>query len=81
MTHWQMAKEYDGRLNFMTNAWTSPNGKAFIALTVHFEENGAPACNLLDILELVQLHSRQNLATAIVNILDDFGISDKVRVS
>jgi hypothetical protein len=81
MTHWQMAKEYDSHLNFVTNAWTSPNGKAFIALTVHFEENGTPTCNLLDILELTQSHSEQNLATVIVNILDNFRISDKVRVS
>ena len=27
-------KEYDGELNFATDAWTSPNHRAFMAITV-----------------------------------------------
>ncbi|KAF8870858.1 hypothetical protein BD779DRAFT_1399002, partial [Infundibulicybe gibba] len=39
-------------LNFATDAWTSPNHKAFIAITVHFEINGVALCLLLDLVEV-----------------------------
>jgi hypothetical protein len=29
-------------LNFATDAWTSPNNKAYVAITVHFEQDGVP---------------------------------------
>ena len=35
---------------------------------------------LLDIVEVAESHSGLNLAAAFAKILDDFGISDKVRV-
>ena len=41
-------KEHEGELIFVTDAWTSPNHKAFIAVIVHFENNGEPMCMLLD---------------------------------
>jgi hypothetical protein len=65
-------------LSFATDAWTSPNHKAFIAVTVHFEINGAPSCMLLDIVEAAKSHSGANLAAEFAHILDEFGISDKV---
>ena len=34
---------------------------------------------LLDIVELARLHSGFNLVAAFAKILEDFGISDKVR--
>jgi hypothetical protein len=34
---------------------------------------------LLDIVEVAKTHSGINLAAAFAKILDDFGISDKVR--
>src|ERR1700728_4165267 len=72
-------KEHEGDLNFATDAWTSPNHKAFVALTVHFEANGIPMCLLLDLVEVAESHSGVNLAAAFAQVLDDFGISDKVR--
>ena len=60
------------------DAWTSPNHKAYIAVTIHFENEGVPVSMLLDIVELVQSHSGINLAAAFAKILEDFGISDKV---
>jgi len=33
-------QEYDGKLNFATDAWSSPNHKAFMAVSVHMEHNG-----------------------------------------
>jgi len=67
-------------LNFATDAWTSPNNKAYVAVTVHFEEKGVPISMLLDIVEVARSHSGLNLAAAFTKILDDFGISDKVRI-
>lgn len=75
-----MLKEHDGALHFATDAWTSPNHKAFIAVTVHLENKGIPLSMILDIVELAKLHSGVNLAAAFTNILDDFQISDKVSI-
>ena len=65
-------------MNFATDAWTSPNSKAYIALTVHFENDGIPISMLLDLVEVAQSHSGLNLAKAFAKILEEFGICDKV---
>jgi len=64
-------------LNFATDAWTSPNNKAYVAITVHLEVNGVPISMLLDIVEVARSHSGLNLALAFAKILEDFGISNK----
>lgn len=66
-------------MNFATDAWTSPNNKAYVAVIVYFEKDGVPISMLLDIVEVARSHSGLNLAAAFAKILDDFGISDKVR--
>lgn len=71
-------KEHEGNLSFATDAWTSPNHKAFVAITVHFEVNGTPMCILLDLVEVAESHSGLNLAVVFARILDEFGISEKV---
>ena len=48
-------KEYDGELNFATDAWTSPNHRAFVALTVHLEQRGQPLCMVLDVVEVAKV--------------------------
>jgi hypothetical protein len=73
-------QEHEGALSFTTDAWTSPNHKAFVAVTVHFENNGVPICMLLDIVEVAKSHSGANLAVAFAHIVDEFGISDKVSM-
>ena len=73
-------QEHDGALNFATDAWTSPNHKAYVAVTVHFEQNGIPIAMLLDLVEVARSHSGLNLAAAFAWILDSFGIADKVSV-
>jgi ABC-type uncharacterized transport system permease subunit len=65
-------------LNFATDAWTSPNHKAYVAFTVHFAHEGAPVSMLLDFVEVAKSHSGVNLAVAFANVLEEFGISDKV---
>jgi hypothetical protein len=74
----KMLQEHDGVLNFATDAWTSPNHKAYVAVTVHFEEKGVPISMLLDLVQVATNHSGINLAAVFAKILEDFGISDKV---
>jgi hypothetical protein len=66
-------------LNFATDAWTSPNGRAFVAVTAHYEINGISTTMLLDIVECARSHTGANLALTFEKVLDDFGIRDKVR--
>ncbi len=76
--HLPKLKEYDGCLNFVTDAWMSPNHKAFMAVTVYLEHDGQPISLLLDIIELAVSHSGDNLATVFAKILRDYRISNKV---
>jgi hypothetical protein len=71
-------QEHEGALSFATDAWTSPNHKAYVAITVHFEYEGKPIAMLLDLVELAKSHSGVNLAAAFAQVLEEFGISDKV---
>ena len=71
-------QSFDGKLNFATNAWTSPNHKAYVALTVHLERNGKPLSILLDSVKVPKSHSGVNLAMAFANVLQAFGIKEKV---
>ena len=73
-------KEHPRTLSFATNAWSSPNHKAYVAVTIHFEQNGVPVSMLLDIVEVPCSHSGLNLAKAFTDILEDFSISDKVSM-
>lgn len=72
-------QEHEGDLNFATDPWTSPNHKAYVAFSVHFEDKSVPFAMLLDIVEVAQLHSGFKLAAVFAEILDAFGISDKVN--
>lgn len=71
----------DTALSFSTDAWTSPNNKAYVAITVHFEKKGLPICLLLDIVEVPCSHTGVNLAIAFAQVLEDFGIAEKVSYS
>jgi hypothetical protein len=72
-------QQIDGTLSFGTDAWMSPNHKAYVAVTVHFEQHGQSISLLLDLVDLACSHTGANLAKAFVGILDDFEITDKVR--
>ena len=73
-------QEHDGVLSFGTDAWTSPNHKAYITVAVHFKQNGVPMLLLLDLIEVSKSHSGTNLAAMFAKILTDFGIVHKARV-
>ena len=74
-------KEYDGRLSFATDAWTSPNQRAYVAITVHLQHKGEPISLLLNIVEVAKSHTGVNLAVVFAKILEDYAISDKVLIS
>ena len=76
----EFLKEYDGCLSFTTNAWTSLINRAFVALTVHFEDNGTQVSLLLDIVELTKSHTGLNLAKAFVKVVKDYKIDHKVSI-
>lgn len=51
----RLLQEYDGRLHIATDAWTSPNHRAFVAFTVHLAHNGRRLQFLLDIFEVPEV--------------------------
>ena len=71
-------KKYKGRLSFATDAWTSPNHRAFVAITVHLVNSGKPLWMVLDIVQVPVSHTSVNLAQVLTRVLNNFGISDKV---
>src|SRR6266545_3662556 len=71
-------RKHIAKMNFATDTWTSPNNKAYVAVSVHFEVHGVLVGMLLDVVEVPRSHTGVNLAAAFAKILDDFGISDKV---
>ncbi|TFY67078.1 hypothetical protein EVJ58_g1873 [Rhodofomes roseus] len=73
-----MLQEYQGELNFATDCWTSPNHKAMVAFSVHFEIDGAPCRMVLDVIELARSHSGVNLAAAFADLVKDLGIDTKM---
>ncbi|KAF9519941.1 hypothetical protein BS47DRAFT_1287908, partial [Hydnum rufescens UP504] len=74
-------KGFSGRLNFGAATWSSPNHSALLALTVHYASEGILQSFLLDVVEVAKSQSGTNLAEAFHDVLEDFGISDKVPVS
>ncbi|KAJ7576301.1 hypothetical protein C8J56DRAFT_762794, partial [Mycena floridula] len=57
-------KKYPGKLSFTTDAWTSPNHRAFVAWTVHLQHESQPLDFLLDVFEVPSSHTGEALASA-----------------
>jgi hypothetical protein len=72
-------QNYKGKLSFATDAWTSSNHKAYVAVTVHFEQDGALISMLLDLVQVAKSHTGLTLAVVFAKILEDFGIAHKVH--
>jgi hypothetical protein len=60
-----MLQDHKGQLNFTTDAWTLPNHKAFIVVTVHFMNDGVPMSMLLDMMEVATSHSWHEFGSSI----------------
>ncbi|TFY51080.1 hypothetical protein EVG20_g11174 [Dentipellis fragilis] len=74
----KILQDYDGDLSFATDAWSSPNHHAFVAFTVHLLWNGELISILLDVVEVAKSHSGVNLAEAFIQVLQDFGVAEKL---
>ncbi|CDO75086.1 hypothetical protein BN946_scf185010.g11 [Trametes cinnabarina] len=74
----QMLNEYDGDINFASDCWTSPNHRAFMAITVHLVYQGEALCFPLDLVEVPFSHTGEALAHAFQRVLEEFGIQRKV---
>ncbi|KAF8233114.1 hypothetical protein L208DRAFT_1268608, partial [Tricholoma matsutake] len=70
-------QNYEGKLSFATDAWTSPNHKAYVAVMVHFKQDGAPISMLLDLVQVAKSHTGITLTAVFAKILKDFGIAHK----
>jgi hypothetical protein len=87
-------QNYDGAVSFATDAWTSPNHRAFLAWTVQLEHEGQPLVFLLDIVEVPEVcqnvtaqrlvvypqksHTGVTLANQLNALLVRYGIAHKV---
>lgn len=54
-------QKHDGQLHFATDAWTSPNHRAYTLVTVHFEYKGEAVCLILDVVEVAKVSFRDYL--------------------
>jgi hypothetical protein len=50
-------KKHAGHLNFATDAWTSPNHRAFVGWTVHLPHEGHLLSFLLDVVKVTEVSS------------------------
>jgi hypothetical protein len=48
----KILEDYNSDISFATDAWTSPNHYAYVALTAHLEAQGQPLSIVLDIVEV-----------------------------
>ncbi|OJT07830.1 hypothetical protein TRAPUB_1276 [Trametes pubescens] len=74
----KLLQEYEGDLHFASDEWSTPNHRAFMAITVHFVLDGKPMCLLLDFIEVAWVHSGENLASTFTDVLKEFGIAEKM---
>jgi len=54
-------QEYDGKINFTTDAWTSPNHYTYVALTAHLEAKGEPISIVLDVVEVAKVRDHMKV--------------------
>ena len=50
-------QEYNGKLHFGMDVWTSPNHKAIVAFLVYLANNGRLLSMVLDIVEVARVSS------------------------
>lgn len=74
-----LLKDYPGRLHFATDAWTSPNHRAFISWTVHLQHEGKMLAFLLDFVEVAESHTGVVMANAFQDMLERFGLQEKIH--
>lgn len=68
-----------GRISFTVDTWTSPNTHSFLGINAHWiNQDWQLTSILIDFIKLSGSHSRENLAKAFIDCIQDFGIQTKV---
>ncbi|KAF5360260.1 hypothetical protein D9758_009172 [Tetrapyrgos nigripes] len=71
--------EVESKFAISLDAWTSSNGYAFMAIIAHYVDNKGKLVEvLIDFRELVGEHSGANMAEAVWDTLEKFGITARV---
>jgi hypothetical protein len=65
-------------LAYQLDCWTSPNHRAFMNVLVTWIHDGQPITAILDFIELAKSHTGRNMAEALVETLQRYGIAHKV---
>nr|GAT55264.1 predicted protein [Mycena chlorophos] len=73
-----LLQEYPGQLSFATDAWTSPNYRAFCAWTVHLQHEGQMLLFPLDIVEVPESHTSETMSHEFHSLLERYGITHKI---
>ncbi|KAF5362633.1 hypothetical protein D9758_009592 [Tetrapyrgos nigripes] len=75
----RLSRELDSHVSISLDAWTSPNGYAFVAIVVHYVMNNRKLEEILiDFKELIGEHSGNNMSEAVWDTLSSYGIQDKI---
>ncbi|KAL1697786.1 hypothetical protein EV121DRAFT_219079, partial [Schizophyllum commune] len=75
----QILKDHPGSIHITTDAWTSPNHRAFVAFVAHLSSEGHVLVFLLDIIEVPRSHTGAALAKAFQDMLVEHDLIWKVR--
>lgn len=75
----KLVKELDANISLSLDMWTSSNGHAFLAIVMHWINNDWKLEELfIDFRELVGVHSGENLAHAVYDTLNTYGLKGRV---
>jgi RimJ/RimL family protein N-acetyltransferase len=67
------------RVHFTVDLWTSPNALAILGMIAHYtSESGQLEHSVLALRELDGKHTGQNIASSIMQIINDYGVASKV---
>lgn len=67
------------RIHLTPNGWTSPNGLGILGIVAHFvSKDHGPQHLVIAMKELISSYSGQNMATVTAEVLEDYGIINKL---
>jgi hypothetical protein len=70
------------QIHLSFDLWTSPNGKAFVAVIAHFiDKERAHQTRLLALRRISGPHNGSNIATILLEVVGDWGIVEQVGVA
>jgi len=71
--------QIDGRIGLTVDVWTSPNGFSVLGITCHWiDVKWLLREMVLDASELKGPHSGENMARHVLEVLNEFHVSDRI---